>query len=92
MAEPEKKYYVSLDYGHRKYFATEQEAKIWVKTNPIIVQGRKNGLYHIYPSDKTGMGGHKKGNERLSLATKVGKQQRKANRKKHVVNTENRRQ
>ncbi len=73
-----KTHYIVLEgmAAYRKYFGSYKEAKEWVDKNPIIIQGKKKGIYHIYPVDTKGMGGHKKGVERLSYATKIGKQKR----------------
>jgi hypothetical protein len=80
-----KTHYIVLEgtAAYRKYFGSYREAKEWVDKNPIIIQGKKKGIYHIYPVDTSGMGGHKKGkSERLSYATKIGKQKRAEERKR----------
>ena len=74
-------YIIISEHGHRKYFGSYKEAKEWVVKNPIRIPDKKGtGTYHIYPVDTKTMGGNKKGNERLSLATKKGKEQRKQQR------------
>jgi hypothetical protein len=85
MPEPFKKtHYIVLEgmAAYRKYFGSYTEAKDWVDKNPIIIEGKKKGRYHIYPVDSKGMGGNKKGNERLSLATKMGKLKRAEQQKR----------